>query len=664
MKLITPISLIPLIAADGHEMLISEHEMSMWEKVDHMLHEKLGDSYTCEPNHFQIDLSKMGFNVEWAHCDETGSEMFDMVTPWGFKESWKWDNEECSWDLKVKQAEVYKFDQHMDYEIMGFKPKRNGNLKQNSKLVQGSIVKSVQNVDMKLKMEDNTWNYEHSVEMNYEVTQEDDIPMIETKEDGSFKMDSLMEANVEHRFKSFMMHQEQSCMDMEMEMNFIHEVKYDNEDMPFSSASDEFEMKSSWMNPETDEMEQHKMAFSNSFEMNTYSHENDNCEMSATLRQRMGNNLKNLDIETFSMDFSMKVIGASTCMTFMSMMMEDGAEMANLPDCVVEIHMDNIEHMVNWETMESESVEDIAIYKVISPSSTDIFNMVETYGGNPVFGMQCNMEELTISGALGDQYEELVVINYAQMDMAHWEMKYFFMFMFHVHMKTNEMVGEWFMSDEFDMAVMKDAMFYYDYEFEMKSQEAINMINEMRGEKCGMTIAEYHEHMGLTFKNTMERMVMGKVNKEIQFMETYETELMEMNWFSWEDHMMIMGLWETFEPVPMSDSDLNSFAQVFCNKYHDGMVQWHQDQIDAVSTWFIGMRQWHKDMADEIYDRLARQAEINAAQADYFALVKNLAETEWKCEFDFWLEESQGWPMGSVQAYENCGNWEVPQIDA
>merc|ERR1711879_680326 len=232
---------------------------------------------------------------------------------------------------------------------------------------------------------------------------------------------------------------------------------------------------------------------------------------------------------------------------------------------------------------EITKLEDVAVYEVISPSNNDIYNMVKTYGGNPVFGMQCNMEELTISGALGDQYEELVTINYAQMDMAHWEMKYFFMFMFHVHIKTNEMFGEWFMSDEFDMAVMKDAMFYYDYEFEMKSQEAINMINEMRGEKCGMTIAEYHEHMGLTFKNTMERMVMEKVNKEIQLMETYET-------------------WA------MSDSDLNSYAQVFCNKYHDGMVQWHQDQVDAVNTWFIGMRQWHKDMADEIYaDLLDKQ---------------------------------------------------------
>lgn len=669
MKLITPIALIPLIAADGHDMLVDEqdmhdHEMGMWHKVDHMLEEKLGDRYTAEENHFEIDCAEMGFKVEWAHCDETGSEMFDMVTPWGFKESWKWDNEECSWDLKVKQADVYKFTQKMDWEIMGFKPKRNGKLKPNSNLVQGSIVKSVETVEMKLKMQDNTWEYEHEIEMNCEVTQEDDIPMIETKENGSFKMDSLMEAGVEHRFNNWMMHQKQSCMDMEMEMNFMHSVNYDNEDMPFSSASDCMEMKSSWMNHETGEMEEHKMASKNSFEMTSYSHENDNCEMSATLNQYMGESLKELDTETFFMDFSLKINGVSTCMSFMSMMMEDGVDMADLPDCIVEIHMDNIRHMTNWETMEMENLEDIAIYEVIAPSQTEIYNMVETYGGSPVFGMQCNMEELTISGALGDQYEELVVINYEQMNMAHWEMKYFFMFMVHVQMKTNEMIGEWFMSEDYDMSVMKDAMFYYDNEFEMKSQEGINMINDMREQKCDMTIAEYHEHMGLTFKNTMERMVMEKVNKELQFMQTYETQLMEMCWFSWEDHMMVMEMWEAFEPVPMSDSDINSFAQLCCNKYHDGMVEWHQHQIDAVNAWFIGMRQWHKDMADEIYDRLARQDEINAAQVEHFDMVKNLAETEWKCEFDFWLEESQGWPMGSVQDYSSCGNWEVPQIEA
>merc|ERR1712110_657522 len=419
--------------------------------------------------------------------------------------------------------------------------------------------------------------------------------------------------------------------DMEMEMNFMHSVNYDNEDMPFSSASDSMEMKSSWMNPETNEMEEHKMASKNSFEMTSYSHENDNCEMSATLNQYMGESLKELDTETFSMDFSLKINGVSTCMSFMSMMMEDGVDMADLPDCIVEMHMDNVRYM-DWETMEMENLEDIAVYEVIAPSQTEIYNMVKTYGGNPVFGMQCNMEELTISGALGDQYEELVVIDYEQMKMAKWEMKYFFMFMVHVQMKTNEMIGEWFMSEDYDMSVMKDAMFYYDNEFEMKSQEGINMINDMREQKCDMTIAEYHEHMGLTFKNTMERMV--------------------------------MEMWGAFEPVPMSDSDINSFAQLCCNKYHDGMVEWHQNQIDAVNAWFIGMRQWHKDMADEIYDRLARQDEINAAQVEHFDMVKNLAETEWKCEFDFWLEESQGWPMGSVQDYSNCGNWEVPQIEA
>merc|ERR1711988_1800838 len=240
------------------------------------------------------------------------------------------------------------------------------------------------------------------------------------------------------------------------------------------------------------------------------------------------------------------------------------------------------------------------------------------------------MQEMTISGTLGENYEELVTINYEQMMTAHWETKYFFMFMFHVQMKVNEMFGEWMMSEEFDMNMMKDGMFYYDKEFELKGQETINTINMMRDAKCGMTVDEYYLHMGFDFKNSMDAMVKSYLSKEVLFMMTYEQQLMEMNMFSWDDHM----------------------------------IDWHQMQIDSVNEWFTGMRQWHKNMADEIYDRLARQDEINAAQVEYFNMVKNMAETEWKCEFDYWLEQSQGWPMGSVQDYSNCGNWEVPQIEA
>jgi len=635
--------------------------MTFWQKVDHMLEDKLGDMYTNEPNHFNIQ-HPMGLKIDWQ-CDENGNSMFDMKTPFGFSESWKWDNENMTWELDVEQSEQYKFSQSWESQVMGFKPKRNGNLKQNNNLVQGSVIKGMDAIEMKLKMGDNTWKFEQQMEGTVEVTAEE-VPEIMTLENGSLDKNALMEAGVEHRMLSWSMHQKQSCMDTEFEMSLVNSVSYENEDMPFTSGQTTMEMQSSWIDENGDEMK-YKQAYINGMEMTKFemSEEQDTFEMAAVITQHMGKSLKKADTKSFHMDFSMKMNGASTCHAMMSMMME-GVEMADMPDCIVEMHMDNMFYL-NWETMEPENLEDFAIYEVVSPSNQDNFySMVHTYGGAPVAGVQCNMQEMTISGILGENYEELVTINYEQMMTAHWETKYFFMFMFHVQMKVNEMFGEWMMSEEFDMNMMKDGMFYYDKEFELKGQETINTINMMRDAKCGMTVDEYYLHMGFDFKNSMDAMVKAYLSKEVLFMMTYERELMEMNMFSWEAHMKVMEMWNAFEYVPLSDADLNVFAEQFCNKYHDHMVDWHQMQIDSVNEWFTGMRQWHKNMADEIYDRLARQDEINAAQVEYFNMVKNMAETEWKCEFDYWLEQSQGWPMGSVQDYSNCGNWEVPQIEA
>jgi len=147
----------------------------------------------------------------------------------------------------------------------------------------------------------------------------------------------------------------------------------------------------------------YKQAYINGMEMTKFemSEEQDTFEMAAVITQHMGKSLKKADTKSFHMDFSMKMNGASTCHALMSMMME-GVEMADLPDCIVEMHMDNMFYL-NWETMEPENLEDFAIYEVVSPSNQDNFySMVHTYGGAPVAGVQCNMQEMTISGILGE----------------------------------------------------------------------------------------------------------------------------------------------------------------------------------------------------------------------------------------------------------------------
>jgi len=671
MKLIAPaITLIPLIKAGHHEMDMAldmekdmDNHMSGWMfMMDQKLEEKLGDKYTNEPGHFEINCMDMGFKVKSWHSDETGNSGFEMLTPWGYSQEQMWNQEEMCWDMKVSHGELWKFKEHWDSRAYAFKPKRSGKMKPTMKLQEGAVVKKIDTTEMKMKCQEGAWKLDQTFEMTYEYTGEE-VLQLEEYEYGGIDMEALMEMDPEHRCLGWAFHQKQEGYGMEFEMNMHHEVNYDDEDMPFSSAKTCMEMEHSSMN-EIGEKDQKMFAFINAMEMTSYEHDENRCSMSAKVTQHIGTTLEKADQLNFSMDLKFETTGMETCMAMMSMMMEEGSgmDMSDMPDCTFEMHFDNIQYYCP-DTEEMKQLEDIASYKIISPNGENFVQVVDTYGGAPVFGLECNRETLTISGDLEEGYEKLMEVNYEQMNRHQWEVKYFFMYMFHVQMKINEMIGEWFMSEDFNMDEVHDSVFYYDYEFAMKKNSEIEMINDWRSMKCGKTIAELHAEMGITFFGAMKKCVNNKVSKELQFMNVYEAELMQMSFFSWEDHMQVMELWNSFTEEKMNKAEINQLLGETCEKHFDYMVEFHRGQAQSVTEMWQAMRDKMTMMATKVFDMVNREDEIHQKQEQYYNYVEGMAQTQWKCEFDYWLEESQGWPIGSVQDYQNCGDWSLPQID-